>query len=40
MPAMREGPEPPLRWTSKSFAKLRETLLRNSHGISERTLTK
>jgi hypothetical protein len=39
-PATRGDPESPLRWTSKSLAKLRDALLEMGHEISERTLGK
>ena len=39
-PATRGDPESPLRWTSKSLAKLREALVGMGHEISERTLGK
>jgi Rhodopirellula transposase DDE domain len=39
-PATRGDPESPLRWTSKSLAKLREALVALGHEISERTLGK
>jgi hypothetical protein len=39
-PAARGDPESPLRWTSKSLAKLREALVGMGHEISERTLGK
>ena len=37
-PVTRGDPESPLRWTSKSLAKLREALVGMGHEISERTL--
>jgi DDE family transposase len=39
-PVTRGDPESPLRWTSKSLAKLREALVGMGHEISERTLGK
>jgi len=39
-PATRGDPESPLRWTSKSLARLREALVEMGHEISERTLGK
>jgi Rhodopirellula transposase DDE domain len=39
-PATRGDPESPLRWTSKSLAKLREALMGMGHELSERTLGK
>jgi hypothetical protein len=39
-PATRGDPESPLRWTSKSLAKLRGALVGMGHEISERTLGK
>ena len=39
-PATRGDPESPLRWTSKSLARLREALVGMGHEISERTLGK
>jgi hypothetical protein len=39
-PATRGDPESPLRWSSKSLAKLREALVAMGHEISERTLGK